>query len=140
MLGYSEEKVFNFALVRFSIFIGFSSLCVLVLINVFKFFEAILVIETLSFCTYFLIGNDIKTKVSSLESGVKYFCLGGLSTSFLFFSFCSFFYLMPFSLDFLSLREVVLNSKGIYFIFVKLAFFFFSFGVFFKLSIFPCHL
>lgn len=96
-----------------------------------------LIMIGLSLSLYALIAFD--KNVYTIEAATKYFTAGALSSGLLLFGFFSFYYssqtLFINSLDlFSNLREENIN----YFNFLGLISFFL--GIFFKLSIFPCHL
>lgn len=96
-----------------------------------------LIMIGLSLSLYALIAFD--KNVYTIEAATKYFTAGALSSGLMLFGFFSFYYssqtLFINSLDlFSNLREENIS----YFNFIGLISFFL--GIFFKLSIFPCHL
>jgi NADH-quinone oxidoreductase subunit N len=74
---------------------------------------------------------------NSLESGMKYFCLGALSSGFLLFGI-SLVFVITKTVDFAELRFLfsVINELPLL---LSFALIFIFFGFWFKLSIFPCH-
>lgn len=115
----------------FSVFMCNILLCSVHLILIF------LTIIGISLSLYALIAFD--KNIYTIEAATKYFTAGALSSGFLLFGFFSFYYtsgtLFFDNLEFFSyFRENNIN----YFNFLGLISFFL--GIFFKLSIFPCHL
>ena len=121
---------------EFPVIFGFSVFFMLLLIASFNLFSAFVCLEGLSFSLYILAGLNFLSQ-SSMEGGIKYFCLGALSSG-LFLYGLSVVFLICGSLNFLEIRYFfILIEKpplllcfGVFFIFL---------GLFFKLSIFPCH-
>jgi NADH-quinone oxidoreductase subunit N len=108
----------------------------LLLVSSFDGFGAYISLEGLTFSLFTLAGLDSKSRNSS-EAGVKYFCLGALSSGFLLFG-VSLVFIITKTLDFLELRLVV-NSINELPVLLSFALLFIFFGLWFKLSIFPCH-
>jgi len=96
-------------------------------------------IEGLSLTLYVLSGMLYRSLIS-IESAVKYFSLGAISTGVSLFGI-SLLYGLVGSLDFLEV-QLFLSSGSLNFIAVlelKIALSFLFFGLFFKISAFPCH-
>jgi NADH-quinone oxidoreductase subunit N len=74
---------------------------------------------------------------NSLEAGLKYFCLGALSSGFLLYGLALVF-IMTKTLGFLELRFLFSSLTELPLL-LSFALIFIFFGFWFKLSIFPCH-
>lgn len=124
---------------EFPIIIGFSVLFLFFLSSTYDFFGFYLAIEGLSLTLYVLAGM-LNYSVVSIESAIKYFSLGAISTGILLFGISLLFGLVG-SLDFLELQLFLSNisqNSGVIFE-LKISILFILFGFFFKLSAFPCH-
>jgi len=108
----------------------------LLLVSSFDLFGAYVSLEGLTFSLFTLAGLNSKTQNSS-ESGIKYFCLGALSSGFLLFGI-SLVFIITKSLDFLEVRFLFSLVKELPLL-LSFALIFVFFGLWFKLSIFPCH-
>jgi NADH-quinone oxidoreductase subunit N len=126
-------------LLEFPVVMGFSILFLFFLTCTYDFFGFYLAVEGLSLTLYVLAGMLYQNMVS-IESAVKYFSLGAISTGVLLFGISLLFGLVG-SLDFLEI-QLFLGSSSQNFIVIfelKIALFFILFGLFFKISAFPCH-
>jgi NADH-quinone oxidoreductase subunit N len=134
LLRYSCLKTIN--LVEFPIVICFALCFMLLLVSSFNLFGAYVSLEGLTFSLYILAGMNYNSQ-NSIEAGIKYFCLGALSSGLLLFGIALLFIITK-TLNFAELRYLFqeldqlprLLSFSLTFIF---------FGFWFKLSIFPCH-
>jgi NADH-quinone oxidoreductase subunit N len=134
LLKYSELKKVN--LIEFPLVICFALFFMLLLVSSFNVFGAYLSLEGLTFSLYLLAGMNYNAQ-NSLEAGIKYFCLGALSSGFLLFGVALVF-IMTKTLDFSELR-FLFNGVGQIPLLLSFALIFIFFGFWFKLSIFPCH-
>jgi NADH-quinone oxidoreductase subunit N len=82
LLSYSALKKIN--LVEFPLVICFALFFMLLLVTSFNIFGAYISLEGLTLSLYILGGINSNSQ-NSLESGMKYFCLGALSSGFLLF-------------------------------------------------------
>lgn len=105
VVGYPRLKKSKTCL-NYLIFFSFSVFTVCMLLNANKLFEAVVILESLSFCLYFLIKFDSRSTRGGSEVTIKYFSMGALASGFLLFSVYVCFLLSPESLEFLTLREV----------------------------------
>jgi NADH-quinone oxidoreductase subunit N len=142
VLYFSKKKLItgknlNCAL-EFFIVLGFSILFLFFLTSTYDFFGFYLAIEGLSLTLYVLAGM-LHHSVVSIEAAVKYFSLGAVSTGFLLFGISLLFGLVG-SLDFLEVQLFLTGSqKCIVLMELKVALSLILFGLFFKISAFPCH-
>jgi len=95
-------------------------------------------IEGLSL-TLYVLAATLREGILSIESAIKYFSLGAISTSIFLFGISILFGIVG-ALDFLEI-QLFLGSLNflIHFLQIKVALIFILFGFFFKLSAFPCH-
>jgi NADH-quinone oxidoreductase subunit N len=82
LLKFSEQNKIN--LVEFPVVICFSSFFMLFLVSSFNLFGAYLSLEAVTFSLYILAGINCNSQ-TAVESSMKYFCLGALSSGFLLF-------------------------------------------------------
>lgn len=130
------SSFFDFELKEFSLIIGFSVFFMLFLVSSIDLFGMYVCLEGLSFSLYILAGMNAFSK-SSTEASVKYFCLGALSSGLLLFGIANIF-LMTGTLNFLELRCLFSNLESVHpLLAVSISLVFF--GLFYKLSLFPCH-
>jgi NADH-quinone oxidoreductase subunit N len=125
--------------IEFPVVIGFSLLFMFFLTSTYDFFGVYLALEGLSLTLYVLAGI-LNQSVISIEAGIKYFSLGAISSGILLFGICYLFGLVG-SLDFLEVQLFLSGSiQNFSLLFeLKVAIICILFGLFFKLSIFPCH-
>ena len=100
LLNYSALKKIN--LVEFPLVICFALFFMLLLVSSFNIFGAYISLEGLTLSLYILGGMNYNSQ-NSLESGIKYFCLGALSSGFLLFGI-SLVFIITKTLDFSELR------------------------------------
>jgi len=117
------------------IIIGFSVLFLLLLTSTNDFFGFYLILEGLSLTLYILAGM-LHSSLLSIESSMKYFVLGGVSSGIFLFGISLLFGIVG-SLNFLELQLFFNNCLDISELKIILCFIFF--GFFFKLAAFPCH-
>jgi NADH-quinone oxidoreductase subunit N len=134
LIRYSVLKEIN--LVEFPLIIGFALFFMLLLISSFNLFGAYVSLEGITFSLYILAGMNYNSQ-NSLEAGMKYFCLGALSSGFLLFGIALTF-IMTKTLDFGELRFLFEGIEELPLL-LSFALIFIFFGFWFKLSIFPCH-
>jgi NADH:ubiquinone oxidoreductase subunit 2 (subunit N) len=96
LIRYSVKREIN--LVEFPLIIGFALFFMLLLVCSFNVFGAYISLEGLTFSLYILAGMNYNSQ-NSLEAGMKYFCLGALSSGFLLFGVALIF-IMTKTLDF----------------------------------------
>jgi len=121
LIKYSDLKKIN--LIEFPIIICFTLFFMLLLVSSFNLFGAYVSLEGVTFSLYILAGMNYNSQ-NSLEAGMKYFCLGALSSGFLLYGI-SLVFIMTKSLVFLELRFLfsglnelpLLLSFGLIFIF-----------------------
>lgn len=130
-----QEKILSefFLLLLFAIFFS------LVLLSSNDFFLSYISLEGMSFSLYILAGTIYYSKLS-IESAIKYFILGGVSSCILSYSL-SLLFIITSSLDFFSVRfffnySCELSNRFDFFFFLSG----FIFSFLFKLSAFPCHM
>jgi NADH-quinone oxidoreductase subunit N len=134
LIRYSILKEIN--LVEFPLIIGFALFFMFLLISSFNLFGAYVSLEGITFSLYILAGMNYNSQ-NSLEAGMKYFCLGALSSGFLLFGIALTF-IMTKTLDFGELRFLFEGIEELPLL-LSFALIFIFFGFWFKLSIFPCH-
>ena len=117
------------------IILGFSVLFLLFLTSTNDFFGFYLTLEGLSFTLYILAGM-LHSSLISIESAIKYFALGGVSSGIFLFGI-SWLFGVTGSLNFLEIQ--LFFSNYVDFFELKIILCFILFGFFFKLSVFPCH-
>jgi NADH-quinone oxidoreductase subunit N len=134
LLHYSELN--NIDLKEFPLVICFALSFMLLLVSSCNLFGAYVSLEGVTFSLYILAGMNYNSQ-NSLEAGIKYFCLGAMSSGFLLFG-TSLVFIMTKTLDFLELRFLfsLLDELPLLLAFALI---FIFFGFWFKLSIFPCH-
>jgi NADH-quinone oxidoreductase subunit N len=144
--AYMSRLKANFA--EFPLIIAFSIFFMLCLISSFNLFGAYVCLEGVSFSLYILSGFNFSYSQVSIESSIKYFCLGVLSSGILLFGVALIF-LQFGTLDFVELRHCFnylslnsLEAKQFFFStpLLRFALIYVFFGFWFKLSLFPCHL
>lgn len=124
---------------EFPIVIGFSVLFIFLLTSTYDFFGVYLALEGLSLTLYVLAGI-LNKSVISMESAVKYFSLGAISSGVLLFGISYLFGLVG-SLDFLEVQLFLSASIQSFSLLLelKVSVLCILLGLFFKLSAFPCH-
>jgi len=111
----------------------------LILISSSDFYSCYLSLEGMSFSLYLLSASSYYNRLS-IEASLKYFILGSVASSILLYGI-SFSLIVTTSLDFFSIKYFLLfslNSK--HYLDIMLIIFLLTIGLFFKLSIFPCHM
>lgn len=139
----SKNKLINLTnlvcIIEFPIVITFSVLFLFLLTSSYDFFGVYLTIEGLSL-TLYVLAAMLHQGIVSIESSIKYFSLGALSTGILLFGISILFGCIG-GLDFLTIQIFLGNAIFLKsFLEVKLAFIFITFGFLFKISAFPCHI
>jgi len=134
LLGFAYVNKIN--LIEFPLVICFALFFMLLLVSSFNLFGAYVSLEGVTFSLYVLAGMRYNSQ-NALEAGMKYFCLGVLSSGFLLFGIALVFIITK-TLDFLELRYLF-NSINDLPLLLSFALIFIFFGFWFKLSIFPCH-
>jgi NADH-quinone oxidoreductase subunit N len=134
LLRYSYEKKIN--LVELPVVVCFALFFMLLLVSSFNVFGAYVSLEGITFSLYILGGMNYNSQ-NSLEAGMKYFCLGAMSSGVLLFGIALIF-IMTKTLGFLELR-FLFNELNDLPLLLSFALIFIFFGFWFKLSIFPCH-
>jgi NADH-quinone oxidoreductase subunit N len=134
IIRYSVLKEID--LVEFPLIIGFALFFMLLLVSSFNLFGSYVSLEGVTFSLYILAGMNYNSQ-NSLEAGMKYFCLGALSSGFLLFGIAITF-IMTKTLDFGELRWLFEGTEELPLL-LSFALIFIFFGFWFKLSIFPCH-
>ena len=134
LLRYSSSKKIN--LIEFPLVVCFALCFMLLLVSSFNLFGAYVSLEGLTFSLYILAGMNYNSQ-NSLEAGLKYFCLGSLSSGFLLFGVALVF-IMTKTLDFAELRYLFSSLEKLPLL-LSFSLLFIFFGFWFKLSIFPCH-
>jgi NADH-quinone oxidoreductase subunit N len=138
----SKNKLKNslnlICIIEFPLIISFSLLFMFLLCSSYDFFGVYLSIEGLSLTLYVLAGILYKN-ILSIESTIKYFSLGAISSGFLLLGI-SFIYALIGSLDFLEI-QIFLGSFQVvsHLVEVKFGFLFLLIGFLFKISAFPFH-
>jgi NADH-quinone oxidoreductase subunit N len=119
--------------------IGFSLLFMFFLTSTYDFFGVYLSLEGLSLTLYVLAGI-LNQSVISIESAIKYFSLGAISSGILLFGISYLFGLVG-SLDFLEVQLFLSSSVQNFSLLLelKVSILCILLGLFFKLSAFPCH-
>lgn len=117
------------------IMMGFSMFFLLLLLSTQDFFYFFLVLEGLSL-TLYVLSAMLHTSFISLESAVKYFVLGTVSSGIFLFGL-SLLYGIVGSVNFDDIQLYLTSSYHRFEL--KIAVGFLLFGFFFKLSVFPCH-
>lgn len=125
-------------ILEFPLIIGFSVLFLFLLNSSYDFFSVYLAIEGLSLTLYSMCAM-MHQEIVSVEASVKYYSLGAISTGIMLFGISLLFGLVG-SLDFFEI-QVFLGSSKISNILLelKISIMCILFGLFFKMSIFPCH-
>lgn len=100
LILYSVKRQIN--LVEFPLIIGFALFFMLLFVCSFNVFGSYVSLEGITFSLYILAGMNYNSQ-NSLEAGMKYFCLGALSSGFLLFGIALTF-IMTKTLDFGELR------------------------------------
>jgi NADH-quinone oxidoreductase subunit N len=109
------------------------------LTSTYDFFGVYLALEGLGLTLYVLAGI-LNQSVISIESAIKYFSLGAISSGILLFGICYLFGLVG-SLDFLAVQLFLSSSIQNFSLLLelKVSILFILIGLLFKLSAFPCH-
>jgi NADH-quinone oxidoreductase subunit N len=124
LLNYSFLN--KISLVEFPLIICFSLFFILSMISSFNLFGSYIAIEGLTFTLYILAGTNYNSQ-NCLESGLKYFCLGALSSGLLLFGIALIF-IMTGTLDFSDLKFIFVNLEELPLLLsFSLIFFFFGF-------------
>jgi NADH-quinone oxidoreductase subunit N len=134
LITYSVKRQID--LVEFPLITGFALYFMLLLVCSFNLFGAYISLEGVTFSLYILAGMNYNSQ-NSLEAGMKYFCLGALSSGFLLFGIALTFIITK-TLDFGELRFLFEQTDELPLL-LSFALIFIFFGFWFKLSIFPCH-
>ena len=121
--------------VEFIVVINFSLFFLLILSSVYDFFVFYLVLEGLSLTLYVLAGMSNKSVVS-VESSIKYFSLGALSSGILLLGIC-FLYGLVGTLNFLDIQLFFVSIDNLFE--SKVTVVLIVFGLLFKLGAFPCN-
>jgi NADH-quinone oxidoreductase subunit N len=143
-LAISKRRIFFdnkiMAVREFPLIISFSVLFLLFLLSIYDFFGFYLALEGLSLTLYVLAGMLKNDSVVSIESAIKYFSLGAISSGLMLFGISLLFGIIG-SLDFLEFQLLASNSFQNYRVSYELqiAIVFILFGFFFKIAAFPCH-
>lgn len=126
-------------MIEFPLTVGFSVFFMFLLTSSYDFFGVYLSIEGLSL-TLYVMAAMLYNGVVSIESAIKYFSLGAISSGILLFGISILFAVVG-ALDFLEIYLFLGNEFQYEFSFseVKFAFLCILFGLFFKISAFPCH-
>ena len=126
-------------IIEFPLIISFSLLFMFLLSSSYDFFGVYLSIEGLSLTLYVLAGILYKN-ILSIESTIKYFSLGAISSGFLLLGISIIFGIVG-SLDFLEI-QIFLGSYQLisHFFEIKIGFLFLLIGFLFKISAFPFHI
>lgn len=126
-------------MLEFPIVVGFSVFFIFLLTSSYDFFGLYLAIEGLSL-TLYTMASMLHHSIVSIESSIKYYVLGALSTGIMLFGISGLYGLVG-SLDFLAV-QVFLGSSDMYntSVVLKGATLCILFGFFFKMSAFPCHI
>jgi NADH-quinone oxidoreductase subunit N len=126
-------------IVEFPLILSFSVLFMFLLSSSYDFFGIYLSIEGLSLTLYVLAGILYKN-ILSIESTIKYFSLGAISSGFLLLGISIIFGIIG-SLDFLEI-QIFLGSYQLisHFFEIKIGFLFILIGFLFKISAFPFHI
>ena len=125
--------------IEFPVIIGFSLLFMFFLTSTYDFFGVYLALEGLSLTLYVLAGI-LNQSIISIESAIKYFSLGAISSGIFLFGVCYLFGLAG-SLDFLEVQLFLSGSVQSFSLLIelKVSVICIIVGLFFKLSVFPCH-
>jgi NADH-quinone oxidoreductase subunit N len=134
LVKYSAAKQIN--LIEFPVVLCFALFFMLLLVSSFNIFGAYVGLEGLTFSLYILAGMNYNSQ-NALEAGMKYFCLGALSSGILLFGIALTFIIAK-TLDFAELRFLFNTVKALPLL-LSYSLIFIFFGFWFKLSIFPCH-
>jgi NADH-quinone oxidoreductase subunit N len=134
LIMYSVKRQID--LVEFPLITAFALYFMLLLVCSFNLFGAYVSLEGVTFSLYILAGMNYNSQ-NSLEAGMKYFCLGALSSGFLLFGIALTFIITK-TLDFGELRFLFEQTDELPLL-LSFALIFIFFGFWFKLSIFPCH-
>lgn len=144
ILWISKNKLKNLnqltCLLEFPVVVGFSVLFMFLLTSSYDFFGVYMSIEGLSL-TLYVMAAMLYNGIVSVESAIKYFSLGAISSGILLFGVSILFGLVG-SLDFLEVY-LFLGNKSLYepnILELKFSLLCILFGFFFKLSAFPCHI
>lgn len=125
-------------MIEFPLIISFSLLFMFLLSSSYDLFGVYLSIEGLSL-TLYVLSAIMYQSILSIESTIKYFSLGAISSGMLLLGISIIFSLIG-SLDFLEI-QIFLGSKQIlsHFLEIKIGFLFILIGFLFKIAAFPFH-
>ena len=125
-------------MVEFPLIISFSLLFMFLLSSSYDLFGVYLSIEGLSL-TLYVLSAIMYQSILSIESTIKYFSLGAISSGILLLGISIIFGLIG-SLDFLEI-QIFLGSEQIvsHFLEIKIGFLFILIGFLFKIAAFPFH-
>ena len=144
VLLISKNKIIKLnklsCMIEFPLTVGFSVFFMFFLTSSYDFFSVYLSIEGLSL-TLYVMAAMFYNGIVSIESAIKYFSLGAISSGILLLGISIIFSLIG-MLDFLEIYVFLGNEyqSEFSFIEIKFAFLCIFFGLFFKLSAFPCHI
>lgn len=138
----SQNKITKILVFEYYVLILFALLGLFCLSSSFDFLSIYLSLELQSL-SFYILACIKRRSVFSTEAGLKYFLLGAISSSFLLFGI-SFIYGFSGTTNIESLYYLFLDSTStnndILYILIKIGFFFFSFGLIFKLGLVPFHI
>ena len=143
ILRISKAKIKNLILlnciIEFPLIILFTVLFLFLLTSSYDFFGIYLAMEGLSLTLYVLAGMTHQSIVS-IESAIKYFSLGAISSGIFLLGISLLFGVIG-ALDFLEI-QIYLNNIHLLenLLEIKISFLLILFGFLFKLSAFPCHI
>jgi NADH-quinone oxidoreductase subunit N len=142
VLLISKRKIQQFLkldyFIEFPLVIAFSVLFMFLLLSSYDFFGTYLSIEGLSL-TLYVLSALLHQGIISVESAIKYFSLGAISSGSLLFGIVMLFGVIG-SLDFLEIQNFLGGKNGLNYIFeIKISLVLIFFAFFFKISAFPCH-
>jgi NADH-quinone oxidoreductase subunit N len=130
-----KKKILN----EFLLLLLFSIFFIIVLFSTNDFFSSYVALEGMSFSLYIMASVVYYNKLS-LECSIKYFILGGVASSIFLYG-VSLLFIVTNSLDFFIIKFYLLNNLNLILRFDLLIIIIcFSITLFFKLSIFPCHI
>jgi len=124
--------------VEFPIVLGFSILFMFLLLSSYDFVSTYLTLEGLGL-TLYVLAILLNQGIISVESAIKYFSLGAISSGSLILGISILFGFVG-STDFLEIQTFLGSQNSLHYsseIIVSILLIFFAF--FFKISAFPCH-
>lgn len=133
-----KNSIYFNCMVEFPLIISFSLLFMFLLSSSYDLFGVYLSIEGLSL-TLYVLSAIMYQSILSIESTIKYFSLGAISSGILLLGISIIFGLIG-SLDFLEI-QIFLGSEQIvsHFLEIKIGFLFILIGFLFKIAAFPFH-